>query len=116
MAAHEHLQLSLFLPARELINYTAGHTEGFDNQYLPLSKSPGVYNQKLRESKAKSSSGQYLVKKGEDSFYDSIKKEGVKIPINLRIRKNDVQINDGHHRLVSAHDINPDTEVPVRYS
>jgi hypothetical protein len=118
MAAQEHLsgQLSMFIPARELMNYTSGHTEGFGDKYLPLSKSPGIYNQKLRESKEKSASGQYFVEKGKDSLHDSIRKEGIKSPVNLRIRKNDVQINDGHHRLVSAHDINPNMEIPVRYS
>lgn len=106
----------MFIPARELMNYTAGHTEGINKDYLPLSKSPGVIRKKLQESKEKSAAGQYFVKKGKDSLHDSIRKEGVKSPVNLRIRTNDVQINDGHHRLVSAHDIDPNMEVPVRYS
>jgi len=114
MAAQEHLsgQLSMFIPARELMDYTAGHTEGFGDKYLLLSESPGVIREKLQESKEKSSSGRYGSK---DSLHDSIRKEGVKYPIALRIRKNGVQINDGHHRVVSAHDINPNMEVPVRY-
>ena len=118
MAAQEHLsgQLSMFIPARELMNYTAGHTEGYDDKYLLLSKSPGIIKQKLEESKEKSASGRYFVEEGKDSLHDSIKKEGVHSPVSLRIRKKDVQINDGHHRLVAAHDIDPNMEVPVRYS
>ena len=118
MAEHEHLsgQLSMFLPARELMNYTAGHTEGFSNKYLPLAKSPGVYRQKLQESKEKSSSGQYFVEKEKPSLYDSIKQEGVTSPVSLKILKNDIQINNGHHRIVSAHDIDPNTEIPIIYS
>lgn len=117
MAAHEHLQLSMFLPARELMDHTAGHTEAFSDKYLILSESPGVVKQKLRESKSGNASLTYLPKKrGQDSLYDSIKKEGVTSPVELRVRKHDVQINDGHHRVVAANDINPDMEVPVRYS
>ena len=119
MAASDHMQnkqLSMFLPARELMGYMAGHTEGFNTDYLPLSESPRIYAQKLKESKEKSASGQYFVEKGKDSLYQSIQKEGVYSPVNLRIRKNDIQINDGHHRLVSAHDIDPNMEVPVTYS
>jgi hypothetical protein len=119
MAAQEHLsgQLSMFVPARELMGYTAGHTEGYGDKYLFLSESPGLIKEKLQESKSGSSSGSYLPKKkGQESLYDSIKKEGVKSPISLRVRKNGVQISDGHHRVVAAHDINPDMEVPVRYA
>jgi len=119
MSAHEHInnkQLSLFLPARELMNYTAGHTEGYSTDYTLLSKSPGVYKKKLQESKQTS---YYFGKqqKSKKSLYDSIKQEGVKIPITLRFRnkENDIQIDDGHHRIVSAHDIDPNMEIPVRY-
>ena len=112
MAAKEHLsgQLSMFIPARELMNYTAGHIDSWHPDYLPMSESPNVYARKLKESKEGYDGS------GSTNLYDSIKKEGVKQPINLRIRKKDVQIYDGHHRLVSAHDIDPNMEVPVRYS
>ena len=119
MPAQEHLsgQLSMFVPARELMDYTSGHTEGFSDKYLLLSESPGVIREKLQESKSGSSSLAYKPKKrGQESLYDSIKKEGVKTPISLRVHKNGVQINDGHHRVVAANDINPDMEIPVRYS
>lgn len=119
MPAQEHLsgQLSMFVPARELMGYTSGHTEAFSDKYLLLSESPGVIKEKLQESKSGVASGAYLPKKtGQESLYDSIKKEGVRSPIALRVHKNGVQINDGHHRVVAANDINPDMEVPVRYS
>jgi len=111
MAIHEHLsgQLRMFIPARELMDYTAGHLDGWKPDYVPMSESPDVYRNKLKESKeGYDGSGPY-------NLHDSIKKEGVRTPISLRIRKKDVQINDGHHRLVSAHDIDPNMEVPVRY-
>ena len=111
MAAQEHLsgQLSMFIPARELMNYTAGHLDGWKPDYVPMSESPDVYRNKLKESKEGYDGS------GPNNLHDSIKKEGVRTPISLRIRKKDVQINDGHHRLVAAHDIDPNMEVPVRY-
>lgn len=115
MAAKEHLsgQLSMFLPARELMEYTAGHTEGYDDEYLTMNNSPRLYANKLQESK----DGGWNGNTSNDRLYTSIKKEGVKSPVQLRIRhaKKDVQIWDGHHRLASAHDIDPNMEIPVRY-
>ncbi len=111
MAAHEHLsgQLRMFIPAKELMTYTAGHIDSWHPDYLPMDKSPNVYEHKLKESKeGYDGSGSY-------NLYDSIKREGIKHPVSLRIRKKDTQIWDGHHRLVSAHDIDPNMEVPVRY-
>ena len=45
MAAQEHLsgQLSMFIPARELMNYTAGHLDGWKPDYVPMSESPDVF-------------------------------------------------------------------------
>ena len=120
MAAHENLsgQLSMFIPARELMNYTAGHTEGYGDKYLPLSQSPGILKEKLKESKEESEHGRFTsaLRPGKDTMYQSIEKKGVVTPVSLRIRKNDVQIDDGHHRLVAAYDIDPNMEIPVRYS
>jgi hypothetical protein len=129
MAANEHLnheQLRMFVPAKELMTYTAGHTEGSNEDYLPLSESPGVYHKMLSESKSGSAHDTWdSKKKGKDSLYDSIKKDGVKSPVELRVFKRQwsqpvgetvTQINNGNHRVVAANDINPDMEVPVRYS
>ena len=114
MSAQEHLsgQLSMFVPARELMTYTAGHTESWHPDYLPMNESTEVYKNKLQESKEGLHDGA-----SSYNLYDSIKKEGVKNPVSLRIRKikKDTQIWDGHHRVVSAHDIDPNMEIPVRY-
>ena len=121
MAAHEYLQgeqLSMFIPARELMNYTAGHPENYGDEYLLLSKSPGVLKQKLKESKEVPAHGMYtgLLQPGQETMYQSIAKKGVVTSVSLKIRKNDVQIDDGHHRIASAYDIDPNMEIPVRYS
>ena len=113
MAAHEHLQLSLFLPARELMNYPAAGTETSSSGYLPMAESPNLRAQKLRESKEGHPYGGY-----KDSLYDNIKKEGVKTPVHLRLVNygGGVRVWDGDHRIATAHDIDPNMEVPVRYS
>ena len=124
MAAADHLQnhqLSMFIPARELMDYTAGETENGNlggEGYLPLSQSPNVRSRKLRDSKEHP--GNYAGYR-KQSLYDSIKQKGVSTPVELKLpRKNglspNIQIWDGNHRVVAAHDIDPNMEVPVRYS
>ena len=120
MAAHEHLsgQLSMFIPARELMDYTAGETENFSGDYMPLAQSPNVRSRKLRESKEHP--GNYAGY-SKQSLYDSIKQKGVSTPIELKLPRHNglspnIQIWDGNHRVVAAHDIDPNMEVPVRYS
>ena len=122
MAASDHLQnhqLSMFLPARELMNYTAGDVENFSGDYMPLSQSPHVRSRKLAESKEYA--GWDAKPKQKESLYDNIKKRGVSSPVELKLpRKNglspNIQIWDGNHRVVAANDIDPNMEIPVRYS
>jgi len=131
MAAQEHLsgQLSMFIPARELMNYTAGDVENHIGEYLPLSQSPNVQRRKLEDSKYTPKpwtdyndfSEGVRKKKTKLSLYDNIKNNGVSTAIELRLpRKNglspNTQIWDGNHRVVAANDIDPNMEVPVRYS
>lgn len=125
MSASEHLQpyqMRMFMQAKELMGVYAGHTElGKGQGYHLLSESPNLYSQKLSESKTGSASSTFFEKKrGQESLYESIKKEGVTSPISLKVNEQDngphwVQINDGHHRVATAHDINPDMWLPVRY-
>ena len=130
MAAHEYLQgeqLSMFIPARELMDYTAGDPEHFSGGYLPLSQSPNVRSRKLRESKEYGGWG--ANPRHQESLYDNIKKRGVSYPVELKMsyKKGEfgritnslspnTQIWDGNHRVVAANDIDPNMEVPVRYS
>jgi len=121
MAAHENLsgQLSMFIPAKELMNYTAGDVENFSGDYMPLSQSPNVRRRKLQESKEYA--GWDAKPKQKESLYDDIKKNGVSTAVHLRLPRKDglspnTQIWDGNHRVVAANDIDPNMEVPVRYS
>lgn len=115
MAAQNHLsgQLSMFIPARELMKYPAAGTETSNSGYLPMAESPNLRATKLRESKE---GHPYGGKK--ESLYDNIKKEGVQTPVHLRLTNygSGVRVWDGDHRIATAHDIDPNMEVPVRYS
>ena len=113
----------MFIPAHALMNYTAGDTENFAGDYMPLSQSPNVRSRKLRESKEYGGWGSepLLAYRHQESLYDNIKKRGVSYPIELKLPKKNslspnTQIWDGNHRVVAANDIDPDMEVPVRYS
>jgi hypothetical protein len=106
MAAHKHLsgQLSMFLPARELMKYPSEESE----QGLSLSEDTELHEDKLGES-MNSMDGLWLL--------SDVKKHGVTDPITIKISPSGKQtIDDGHHRIASANHVNPDMEVPVRYS
>ena len=124
MAASDHLhpyQMKLFMQAKDFMNVYAGHTEVGKEGYRLLSESPNLYSQKLQESKSGSApSTMFPKKRGKDSLYESIKKEGVTSPVSLTVHNQDngpmwEQINDGHHRVVAAHDIDPEMYIPIRY-
>lgn len=97
--------MKLFMQAKELMNIRAGDTPDWDS----LANTRHMYDRKLRESK-------------ETPLYNSIKEQGVQKPVLITAMHNDDEtgwdelIDDGHHRAVSAHDINPEMYVPIEYS
>jgi hypothetical protein len=110
--------MKMFMQAKDFMGVLAGHTEG--NEYKLMSESPNLYSQKLHEAKIGSSGSTFFEKKrGKDSLYESIKKEGVTTPVELKVLRTDKgwqeQINDGHHRVVASHDIDPEMIIPVTY-
>lgn len=58
-----------------------------------------------------------LTEPGE-TLMSSIKRQGIQNPVKLRFSDRDKTwvITDGQHRVVAAHDINPDMYVPVEYN
>lgn len=101
MSAADHVspyQMKLFMQAKELMNIPAA-----DNGFMPMSTDlDGITEHKLAESRG--------------PLYDSIKEEGVLTPVSLVSPswKNEILMN-GHHRVVSAHHINPEMYIPVEY-
>lgn len=119
MAAKNHLnprQLKLFMTAGELMEHPAGD---FDGRSM-FDEDDGAAG-KLYESKigSKKSTHGYRAESGEETLYKSIKREGVLKPVNLTFANDDDEvptIDDGHHRVAAAYDINPNMYIPVDYS
>lgn len=105
-----HAQLQMFMPARTLFN----ELTSLDAGASPLSKVPQVVEQKRQDNRsAKPSSGT-----SETPFLEkSIKEEGIKYPVVLGYDSKILKplVANGNHRIVAAHDIDPNMEVPVTY-
>lgn len=126
MPASDHLQpyqLKLFMQAHELMNTPAGDAGGAKT----LSEHHVIHDRKLRESKMGFNDEYrptilgWTPDKDDSSLYESIQKKGVQKPVNLSLFIDDngdyePMINDGHHRISAANDINPNMYVPVEYS
>ncbi|NBX50731.1 hypothetical protein EBT25_12520 [bacterium] len=117
MSASDHIQpyqMKLFMQAKELMGMPAGDLQG-----SPLAGSY-LASKKLRESKEGSATGTRLGVLGDQpTLYDDIKKRGVQSPVTLEMYPGDtswnVQIMDGHHRVATANDIDPNMHIPVQY-
>jgi len=120
MASSDHLspyQYKLFMQAKDLMNITAGDG-GFDGT---LASKPWLYQRKLENAKRNSAFSSWREpKKGEKTIYESIKERGIVSPVSIGLRKNEKgdteeYINDGHHRVTVANEIDPEMYIPVHY-
>jgi hypothetical protein len=106
MSASKHLnpkQLKLFMTARELMDMPAGDDT---EQWRPMSQNKDLFHEKLGESM-------------DTHLYDSVKAYGVQEPVNIDFFSRDhdnTVISDGHHRIATAHSINPNMIIPIEYS
>jgi len=141
MAAKDNLnneQLAMFMPAKELIKIPISpaevkpemkyHAENGTNMSIKqITRS--MWDQKLSESQDDPEPGGALgddpIDHVSDTLYDSIQERGVINPVTLGFTdgvrnklwgKSSKVIIGGHHRIAAANDINPDMEVPVRYT
>ena len=87
-----------------------------------LSEHPRAHKTKLEQSQMSWEDYDYAhgladkPEEGTTSLYDSIKKHGVKTPVELwTLDDNSPMVKNGHHRIVSANDINPNMYIPVSY-
>lgn len=124
MAASDHVhpdQLRLFVQARELMDYPTFEWQSTHPTTLRLDRNLKYH--KLRESKT---GHEYNTQaeigsknnKEKPSLYQSIREKGVQNPISLTFNRKLQQntIDNGHHRIVAANDINPEMYLPVRYN
>ena len=120
MAASEHLgpqwhQLDMYKTAKELRGYTLSDVEvekdtlkkeGIDHEDMGIDVDSHVMDRKLSASKAK-------------GLHSNIKSMGVLYPVSLgqgnygEYKRG--MVADGHHRIASAFNINPDMLVPVEH-
>lgn len=103
------------MTARELMDLPAGDFDGHK-----MSEFTRSAHEKLREAKIGPATGTHgmLAEKGEETLYKSIKREGIKEPVSIDFDRNSDElptINDGHHRVVVAHALNPNMYIPVKY-
>lgn len=103
MSSSDHLnQLQMFIPAKEL--RTAGMVSDVEiNAADDYETADELWDRKLTESKRSAPL--------DISRHEQISRYGILRPVVLT----DGKIRDGHHRVAIAHDLNPDTEVPVEY-
>lgn len=94
-------QLAMFLPAREIAK-------------MPMSDAHrGESNQEVLARKLKSAKEDNW----EDSkgMYESIKKIGVQQPVDILHGEKGPTLWEGHHRVASAMDVNPNMLIPVTH-
>ena len=120
--AKEHLrgeQLEMFMPAHRLMDIESGDTAvTSEGDQQSLNEDYNMYETKLNEAK----SGHIRDARVESdnpkfTLYSSIKKHGITNPVSIGWTYDGRHtIWDGNHRVASAYDIDPNTEVPVTYT
>jgi len=138
MSDRPHLsspQLQMFIPARELMKMDSsdadavtgpdGVLKSIPRSDVPYEKAEQLVKDNIEESKDpayyalyNNSVFKHSIPLEESNLYDDVKKRGVVKPVHVTIRTSDdsMELVDGHHRVAIAHDINPNSEVPVFYT
>lgn len=94
-------QLAMFLPAHEIAKMpmTDAH-RGESNQEVLARKLASAKADKWEPSKG---------------MYESIKKIGVQEPVEIIHSDKGQMLGEGHHRIASAMDVNPNMLIPVEH-
>ena len=137
MPAYKHLQPKLFMTAGELMNTTPGYdnedwsqpigTGNVDPEFKEFGHLTETHTMdkvadiKRAENNAPHDEGMFGTDEttGEgETLMSSIKRQGIVNPILLRFSKRDntFVITNGQHRVVAAHDIDPNMYVPLEYN
>lgn len=103
MSSLSNQQLAMYMPAHEIAK-------------LPMTDTrPGETNQDVLARKLKSAKADKW--EGSKGMYKSIKKIGVQEPVELiHHPKRGMMLSEGHHRIASAMDVNPQMIVPVTHT
>lgn len=126
MSASDHIQpyqMKLFMTAGELFHIPSSDSTDFQS----LAEDDVLQEKKRRESErgyADQSRVPRSKNSSEKTLKESIAEEGVKKPVELaflpkRVVENigtRVVLANGNHRVVTAHDIDPNMYVPIEYN
>ena len=116
MPAKQLIELPFFEPDRDVVELPEEEWEDVDGEslwegggYTP-EEDDQFWDRKLDESYTR----------GHGYIRDAIQESGqVKVPVKLTIEDTNLgtmqRIRQGHHRIASANEVNPDMEVPIRY-
>jgi hypothetical protein len=95
----------------------SGENIGYDREWgfkpIPLRATPKLRQEKLEQAKSTSQNNDWVSDSGE-TLYDSIKRQGVQSPIEFIQDIHPSYLAEGHHRLIAAHDIDPNMMIPYR--
>lgn len=130
MSASDHIQpyqMKLFMTAGELFGIPSSDSSGFHS----LANDAGLQNRKRYEAErgyaheSRIPLRQDSAEFNEKTLKQSIAEEGVKSPVELHFipksltkKRGDgtrVMLANGNHRVVAAHDIDPNMYVPIEY-
>lgn len=97
-----HGQLAMFIPAHEI------------SKMLLLDAHRGESNEEVFARKlASAKADKWEASKG---MYESIKKSGVHTPVEIIHTDRGPMLGEGHHRVASALDVNPNMLIPVEHA
>jgi hypothetical protein len=99
MAAKDHFnpnQLRLFMTPTEIMK----HFEPISGDFKRNESVEELWGRKAEESH-------------DAGLTDSIRKQGVQVPVSLDIDRS--RVVGGHHRIAAAHTVDPNMSIPVNY-
>lgn len=131
MAARDHFgpQLQMFIPAGAFEEAARDPKSRFWFGDAPLDEEAEDELEALKQEKlegaerrgARPVNAEYYMETGllrypgDASFRESIRREGVKEPVQIELEGDQDTLIEGHHRVFTAADIDPTMEIPVSY-
>ena len=77
---------------------------------------PGALEGMVENAQSEESLSEDELSEPQPNMYESIKAHGVRKQVTVRTdEQGNRMLMDGHHRVASAHHIDPDMDVPVRF-
>jgi len=99
------------MKAKDLVNLPS-----YEFNFTPFSQVKGGLEGFVEASKEPESVAEWDLQDPYDNLYDHIKANGVRQAVHVQPMDGGMyQLMDGHHRVASAYDIDPEMQVPVYF-